>query len=254
MEKRLTVVNNTKEGKTEVLTGSSFHVLEGKAETQFNTNIISEFVRCVETLEGVCVYYDESSLVAFPNDLEYDEREAAKCKLENSLKLNTIISYTNQNVKLKDFEEFLLSMKKSMDKNGMDLLDKVKSFKISKTTEIVRQKDHAGNYIFSVKRENAGKEDVVFPETISFEVLLFKYHDYTIHLEFDVYFDFVQADDNVVILFNLRNYELDDFIQDRKKTVLMEEIKAIKHPYYWGELKTLSKTDQWKYLSNSADK
>lgn len=243
-----------KDGKAELLTGSAFNILEGKTEKCFQTNIIKEFVKYVDTLVAgdVNVFYDESSILAFPKDISYDEGELASCTLKNSMKLAKIISIANKDIQLKFFEEFLMSMKGVIDKNGIELLDKVKSFKVSKTTEIIRQKDQGGNYTFSVKRESGGKEDVIFPDTISFTVPLFKYHEWAIDLEFDVYFDFTQADDNVAIMFRLQNYELDDFIQDRKQAVLDDEIKSIKHPYYWGDLDVENKTDAWKYQSNPA--
>ena len=57
--------------------------------------------------------------------------------------------------------------------------------------------------------------------------------------------DIIQASGNLNV-----NYELADFIQDRKQAVLDEEIKSIRHPYYWGDLNVNSKTDSWKYQSN----
>jgi hypothetical protein len=246
---KITLIAKDGKAEAQILTGSHFQVLTGEVHTIYETNVVSEFIKFINPMVDIFVYYNEVGIYAFRKDMEYNEGPVAKCVLENSTTLDALLCHVNNEIDLKPFEKFLLAVRKKIDKNGVDLLDRVKSFKISKVTEIIRQKDQQANYLYSIKREGT-QEDVIFPDTITFDIKLFKYHNYTIELEFDVYFDYKQHEDSVGVKFNLVNFEANDIIQDRKIAVLEGELKDFGDNVFWGRNALEMKTDSWKYLSN----
>lgn len=197
------------------------------------------------------IYYDAGSICAIPLVRNRNTNDIADCSLHYSGQLAAIENLHGRKNSLDSMDELLSSMKKYIDSNAVDLLARMKDLSVRKITNIDRKKDDRGNFTFLVETKS-NKSDIELPETIKFTVPVFKYHPETINLEFSVFFNYeiLQEDENAKVRMGitLRNYEIDDLIQQRQREIIEKYLSGFNtEKIYWGEYDINKQTDEWKY-------
>lgn len=235
----------------EVLLGSAFHVLEDKTVSEFVTESLNDFVEFVGTspAKGI-IYYDENTVQHYPIDIACNTEPFATCNLSESNYLKMLRNNIGRKNTIATTDELLSSIKTKIDRDGIDLLDKVRDFKIAKVTTIARQKLQNGNMMFSVKREGIGQGDVEFLEKIVITVPLFEHLDDTIDIELEVWFDYSEGENGPQCVFMLRNLDIDNYISQQKKEMIADALSKIAVPKYFGTIEKHVHNDGWRFKEN----
>lgn len=256
MENKITVISKG----DEVLIGGAFHVLNDASVDRFDTNHIKEFFNFVTRGKPPCtdivIFYNNDNLSAFKYGVELRGIEPfAQCALEKSTQLKTLIDINVRNIGPDKMEIFVDALKKYYDANAKRLVDILRDQSIKKILDIKRKKDNSGNFLFSFQIQNDGLKDIEYPEKISFEVPLYKYHTETIKVSFDVVFSYdINKKDNQVaidLIYQLRNYSLDEEIAERQEEIIKNYIEESPCLAWRGGYRVIKKDDSWKYLPNN---
>jgi hypothetical protein len=242
------------DGKTPamVLLGNAFHELKDQTVAQYNTDSLNDFIEYVKSqvLPKSTIYFSEDTVALYPENIDRHTHAIARCELSESSYLRLVQSKINSKIGIGQMDDFLSTFRDKINKDGVELLDKVRDFKVSKVTTIQRQKLQTGDYMYNVKREGAGQGDVQFPEKVVFTVPLFENLDDTIEIEAEVWFDYEEAANGPVCSFMLRNLDIDNHVAQAKKDTVLDALEQIKIPKYWGSIEKHVQDNGWMYKEN----
>lgn len=254
MENKLTVV--ARDGVA--LVGSHFHELKDESKAELATTDIESFLKFVKAKAGV-IFYDYQTITAYNSVAEVTNNTApiSSCTLCVTDILRTLQAKNNRGMSLEEFETFLLTFRPYLDQKALDLLSNLRDFRVSKVTDIERQKDNKGNYKFSISRQANAKTQFEPPEKISFEVSVFEHLPDTITVPMEFSFDYKEIEDEddeskhtVQMVFTVRNMQLDELFKARCKEIVQEVISGLSAEKYWGALKIHKLNDSWKFKEN----
>jgi len=257
MENKINI--QSKDGK--LLIGNAFHVLEDESIQTYETDDIESFLKYVKMAEKsefkFLYIYTEDSIEAWfgLNEKIRNNRALAVCQLQPSSILTYLEKHMNMSrgMSLDDFEKFLKTLLPYGNANGEDylkLLSELKDFKISKVLKIERNKDQAGNYSYLVQRKSDGKNDFIPPQTLVFQVPVFRLMaDKIMPVELNLSFDFSDQGEGVKMVFTLECIMYQDLLFACQKAIIEEKLSKLSNKY-WGETKVVELTDAWKYQEN----
>lgn len=247
---------NAGEGNSTVFLGTPAVQLEDTTQQTYQTNNLKEFTDFLVARasdQNLRIFFDESSCTAFPRDISHDSRPVAVCTLEKSRTLKVIESklLNAGSVSIRELEELLTCLKGFADADARELLGYVRDFKIAKITSVVQQKNQkTGDFVYSVKRESAGKGDGVdyeFPESIAFVVPLFQHHVETFVVRMEVMFSYSDREDSVACSFSFKNYTYADELQKSQEEVVRAFLKDLPCPSHWGTNNIAVQDDEWRF-------
>lgn len=254
MEKNLKILVEPKDGQ--VLFGSHFHVLEDESNTEFKTNELESFVRYLSETEKPDNYklmYNENICTAVPKLINRYGDKLAFCRFTGTPALKMMENINRKTRNLDNFELFLRSMRSFLDKDGLEVLSQARNLAISKIEKVVRKKDNAGNYMFTVSRQSAGNEDFIPPPTITLTIPIIEHLPDTWSFKFDFTFSSQQADDSVSIYLKIECLDLAEEVKSAQKSIIEKNLKSLKASKFWGGMLLSTRTDDWKYKKNCSD-
>jgi len=165
MEQRINVV--ARDGKVEILTGNHFHELLDETSTTFKTDDIRSFVNYVhayETDKPCKTLFGETIIETYPKQISKNTQRVALFGIILHPKLEYLKLRIGTKLSLKELDD-LLNRFKNDSKDANTLLAQIRNLRISAVTNIVRQVDNKGNYMFTIERKigDASKnQDVIF--------------------------------------------------------------------------------------------
>jgi len=245
-----------------LLVGRAFVELHDFSKQNFETMDLGDFCKYLTTASATVdstdkdqpvIEYDETGLRAYESQFEIDPRNDvpfATCFLSTAPRLERLISKNGRWMSREELETLLRSLKENLFPTGLELLDNVMDFSVSKVTKIKRTKTPKGNYNFSISRESAGSDDFVPPEALMFQVPVFTMlKDVTeAQIKFDFTFDYNDCGDgNVNLKFKLENLNLDDDLFNARRDIIKAYVDKIGIQSFWGSRHIVAKTDEWKY-------
>lgn len=244
-----------------LLIGRAFVELNDFSEQKFSTTDLNDFCKYVKASIGPnekvprpVIEYDETGLRAFRNLFSVDPRNDnafAYCRLSTAPRLERLIQKNGNWMPRGDLETLLQGLKENLSTAGLELLDNIKNFSLSKITKVKRQKQKNGDYSWSVTRESAGTDDFVPPDALIFEVPIFSMIGVSKEqIKFDFNFDYTECSDgNIELKFKIENLNLADNLFEIRRKIIKEEVDKIDIDSFWGSRGILIQTDEWKYKS-----
>ena len=245
-----------------LLVGRAFVELNDCSEQKFETTDLGDFCKYLSTKQATVdpidkdqpvVEYNEDGLHAYESQFSIDPRNVApfaSCYLKTAPRLERLIQKNGRWMSREELETLLRGLKDNLSTVGLELLDNVMDFSVSKVTKIKRTKTPKGNHNFSVSRDSAGSDDFTPPEFLIFKVPVFTMvKDVTeASLKFDFSFDFSdRGDGNVDLKFKLENLNLDDDLFNARRDILKTEVDKLGIQSFWGNRIKILQTDEWKY-------
>lgn len=235
-----------------LLVGRAYVELKDASQQTFFTDDLDDFVAYVKASKGKggeVIEYSSQEVSAWREQESVRPRQdkaIATCSLRTGARLLKLLKVNGVWLGHEDLEVLLRIMRDCGGPEAMDLLDNLMNFSVSKVTNVKKSRK-GGNYVYSVSRESAGSDDFVPPSTLAFKVPVFDGLAGAHEIRFDFDFDFKEADGEVTLRFKLENLNLGDEIDKAKKADIMEAVKSIGYPAYWGSRKIIEKDDTWKY-------
>lgn len=248
------IILRTTDGKP-ARVGSDIIELTDESFRKFQTSDISSFLKFItEQEKPELLIYTNRSIIAKRAFCRMDE-DVAICSLQNSNPLSQLSRIIGSFIVLENFEAFLKYMVTFVGQTGLNLLSKLKDFKVTKTTNIERQKDQAGNYSYICERKNSvgnskEKESFTPPDKLKFNFPIFQFIDERRDFEFDVYFDFVNQDDKVIIKFKIDSPFFTEQLQEYQKEIIESILEEQTCEKYMGEFEHRKEDNSWKYKPN----
>ena len=238
----------------QALLGKHFHILNDLTKNTFATTLIKTFVEYLRAMAfaEVVVFYDSTSIAAFPKEPKYDSKVCAKCTLAASPILDLIASNINRELNLEQMERFLSDVRDYWSgKECKDLYDTVRNFSLRKLTTFERKKDNSGNYLFSYSRKDE-KEDVPPPPPVKIKnIPVFDLHDDVLaELKFEVILNYVQGEESADVFYTLRDPFFQSKISLEQKNIVEAYLSDAEVEAFWGIGKISQETDVWKYQAN----
>lgn len=245
----------------EVLTlKNQTHELESNAHQTFITDRFSSFKDYVKDYEGdkspYSLYYNESSIEAWPCLADsYTKRDTdaiSICTLKFTDELTLLKRCINEDISEGGFVELLRKLS-SYCPASLSLKDNIENMKVKKILSMSKSKDTRGNcsYEYSVKDES--KSSFNPPESLKFTIPIFKHiEDKTIPFPLDFVFTYktlgCEEGKSIKIAYRLEMLNLDQFVEKACTVIIEDQMKSFAAPKYWGNLKKIVHTDEWKYL------
>jgi hypothetical protein len=246
----------------QVLIGSAFHTLEDKSRTTFKAQNLDAFKAYLrDQKEAVKIYCELGLVRALPVEIDRYSRAIAEITFKESEPLRLLANNKNTKRSLSDFTELLESMKRFDAGGVLSLLNSLRSFKLQKIVSVAQTNDRRGNFAYSVQMEK-GKDDLLLPETISFEVPIFNGHPNKIIFTFELLFDPSRVGSGGSMDFTLQNFNWDELLEEAKIQLINWELlpqppvegKEAPAPLglvVWGAPEIHVINDAWKYLENA---
>lgn len=245
-------VNSTKDGSASVDVTEKKHVVEliKTHEDCYETINIIDFVEYLKSNfeSNFAIYYNVEEACAYQLDtvniIGTKARCIAKCDITPSNMRDKLNQLNGKTQNYNDFQDFLNEYRKVFDVKAKDLLVRLKDFRITKETKVERLQDNQGNFAYSVSRKGK-KDEVEFPEDISFTIPILDFIEDKVELKFDFQFSFIPSGDDVRFGFKIINYNLDQILIETTRGLL--EDKLPKKVSYFGNLKSSAYDDCDKY-------
>lgn len=235
--------------------GNDIIELKSISKAQFTTDDFNSFVEYSKKYGKDCsIYYNVGSIELIKDGQpERNSAPLAVCTLSATDSLDILSSNINATQSIGNMEIFLKTMLVNLDEPGLNLLSKIQDFSVSKITKIERKSDNAGNYKFSISKEGAGDGDYKPPKKITITVPIFENMDIKHEFEFGVVFSFIEREHSADIKFKLENLNFNSILARVYKKIIVDIVKPLDLPKYYGNHKVKDYTDEWKYKENSLD-
>jgi hypothetical protein len=234
-----------------VLVGNSFHELVDKTETTFKTGNIVSFTGFLKARnKKTVIYYRDESVEAWPEVIDRYSKKIAECSCAGSPELGLILKYHKVDIPPKELEDILRAVRPCLDDAGKALLDHVKNIKVSKTTHVEQSSDNAGNFAYSVSRENAETEQFEMPQKLVFTVQIFDQCPETVELEFEPRFFWEEEREGVKMNFSYDNPRTGIILREARRNCLEKYLETLSCEKYYGSIDTTVQDDSWKYKAN----
>jgi hypothetical protein len=254
-ELKINVIN--KDGsEVKVLTGKNFNILSDMTRRTFSTECIKSFVSFSRPLveQGALVCFNDSSAVCHDSDFDYSTKEFAVLKLTETEMLKKLRLINHRSLTPVEADDFITSLR-GYSSDISKLFSLVRSTKIKAVIEAERTIDTMGNYIFSVTRKGATREELNMPETVTFQVPAFELIDDVVQLEFEVGFNFKETGDTaapIKIEWALHCYEIDELIKKAERTIVENAFSVLpQESVLYGEIKLFKQTSDWSIKESS---
>lgn len=251
-EKEIKINVISKDGsEIKVLTGKNFNILEDKTRRTFSTECIKSFVSFSKPLvekNGAMVCFNASSAVCHDGDFDYSTKEFAVLKLTETEMLKKLRYINHKSLTPVEADDFITSLR-GYSSDIAKLFSLVRSTKIKAVIEAERTIDTLGNYVFSVTRKGATREELNMPETISFQVPAFELIDDEVSLEFEVGFNFKDSGDTaapIKIEWALHCYEIDEIIKKAERIIVENAFSVLpQDQVLYGKIDLHKQTSDW---------
>lgn len=249
------VINvNCEKGESEVLlrTGNDIIKLEDQTAQTFYTNEIQSFLSYLTSIDFIgYLYCTKLDLTACVNEVvTQSTKSVAVCDLEMSEYIGKISGLNHKSMNPKEFDRVLKQMRRYYDKNGRELEIRNKNLEINAVLNAKRIKNKDGTFEILVTRKNADGAHIVIPDTVVFNVPLYKYHNDLIAVKMDVTFDYEVVDGEFKAQWTLDCWDLDEIINESYKVIIENYIKCYEWKRFWGKTKIFKQTDEWRYKTN----
>jgi hypothetical protein len=234
-----------------VLIGSHFHTLEDRTTSSFRAQNIDSF----------CAFAKDASedlrIISNPNFValsvakpDRHSKLVASCKLMESATLQTIQRMANRPLTLAEFTEFLDAFRPFGGDGVGELLSNLRRFKLKKIQSVEVVNDTKGNYGYKVAVESFGADDFTPPDTLSFSIPMFRFHEDRFEHSFRLFFDHKSEEGKVNLFFTLKSFTIEDDIESQKITIITDWLKDLPQKKFWGEEVLFVEDDSWRYLPN----
>jgi hypothetical protein len=190
------------------------------------------------------------SVVALPKTIDRYTQSIAECACAGSPELDLIMKNHEREMDPAAIEALLRAVRPCLDDDGKNLLDHVKNIKVSKTTRVDQSKDNAGNFAYSVSRENADPEQFEMPKKLIFTAQIFDQLPDTVTLEFEPRFFWEEDREAVKMSFVYENPRVVIDLRDARRKCMEKYLAVLPCQKYYGSIETKVQDDAWMYKTN----
>jgi hypothetical protein len=244
------LLDGQKEGV--VLVGNAYHELVDTTATTFKTGNIISFTDYLKKFKSneITIFYGNEEVSAWPASLDRYSKKIAECSCEGSPELNLIIKFHSLRFSPADFEKFLRQIRPCLCEKGKALLEHVKNIKVTKTTKVEQSKDNAGNFAYSVSRENTDPEQFQLPKELVFTAEIIDQCPDTIELKFEPAFHFEESQGSVAMAFSYENIRVGIELREARRKCIEKYIADLEFQKHYGSIIATIQDDSWKYKAN----
>jgi hypothetical protein len=252
----------------QVLIGNAFHTLSDETRAVYETNVLDDFVRFVTDRTSVdertlreggvapplLIYYNHTvvEVYAAANPTRHTI-PMARCNLEVSSILLTLLNNLGKPLEIGAVETFLRSLRPYLSNEALMLLDNAKDLKISKVVKIEQTKDNAGNITFAYKREAAaGQGDFTPPQVVAFRVPVYEGIEFTTEIETEFFFGYNDSDGIVSTSWKFLAPLAGEIVKVAKRKAIEEALGELMKIARYGTLSIKVSDDSWRFKENKA--
>lgn len=239
----------SKDGK--VFMGNDIITLKDETVTTYKTSALDDFIAYLDPLKDE-VYYSETELIGVTKSKKtyVDTKAKAVCAISKTPILQYLIKNNHEKMPMEKFEEFLVVARKYLTgEESLMLLDMINNFSCEKVKKYKKQKDHQGNYSLNVTTE-AGQNDVDLPKKLRFSLPIIKHIDHQEEISFDFFFSWNEIDMVPKMVFQLRNIDLENMVEQAIKSTIRTALANRKIDHRYGSFEVIPQTNSWELHKN----
>lgn len=248
-EKPLQLNIASKDGK--VFLGNDYITLKDETVTTYKTSALDDFIAYLDPVKDE-VYYSETQLTGIVKGKKsyVDTYAKAICSISKTPILQYLIKVNHDKMPMEKFEEFLIVTRKYLTgTESLMLLDMLNNFSCEKVKKYKRQKDHQGNYSLNVQTE-AGQNDVDLPKKLRFSLPIIQHIDHQEEISFDFFFSWNEVDMAPKMVFQLRNIDLENMVEQAIKNTIRTALANRKIDHRYGLFEVIPQTNEWELHKN----
>jgi hypothetical protein len=253
MENKVVVVAKDGAAKVEILNGYSYRVLEDHTCSTFKTSSLESFVSYCEKFVGnggYSLFYCDCSVSLLEDVGSRYHVPVAECIIEITEQLHLVEDlFNSRSFSLSQIESQFINLRKYIDSRSMQILAMARSLSLQKVTEVNRQKDDRGNYVYMVSSKIGGKEVADYPTEVSITVPILKMCSSVAMFSAEPTFEFSENNGNITISFSFRSVGIEELITNAIREAIESECSDLGFKMFYGAMNKVVQDNSWEFQS-----
>lgn len=253
MENKVVVVAKDGAAKVEILNGSLYRVLQDHTCSTFKTSSLEAFVDYCEKFRGnngFSLFYSDSHISLREVAVSRYCVPVAECRIEKTEQLHFVENlFGSQSFSLSQIESQFINLRKYIDSRSMQILAMARSLSLQKVTEVNRQKDDRGNYVYMVTSKVGGKELADYPTEISVTVPILKLCNSVVKISAEPTFAFSENNGDITMSFSFRSVGIGEQITNAIRWSIEDLCGDLGINMYYGSINTVVQDNSWEFQS-----